>query len=116
MSQPGETSNFRASDHVEALLRHAGRSRSRSLIDACVVNTRPIAGRVLARYQKQAARPVENDIDNIQRMGLRVVEADLLRMSGQSTQKKIRHDQTVIGAVVLELAQQGYRAKLKLSS
>ena len=116
MSQPGETSNFRASDHVDALLRHAGRAHSRSLIDVCVVNTRPIAGRVLARYQRQAARPVENDIDNIQRMGLRVVEADLLRMSGQSTQKKIRHDQTVIGAVVLELAQQGYRAKLKLSS
>jgi uncharacterized cofD-like protein len=116
MSQPGETSNFRASDHVDALLRHAGRARGRSLIDVCVVNTRPIAGRVLARYRKHAARPIENDLDNIQRMGLRVVEADLLRMSGQSTQKKIRHDQTVVGAVVLDLAQQGYRAKLKLSS
>src|SRR5579862_1032302 len=116
MSQPGETSNFRASDHVEALLRHAGRANSRSLVDVCVVNTRPIAGRILARYQKHAARPVENDIENLERMGLRVISADLLRMSGQTNQKKIRHDQTVVGAIVLELAQQGRRAKLKLSS
>jgi uncharacterized cofD-like protein len=116
MSQPGETSNFRASDHVEALLRHGGRANSRSLVDVCVVNTRPIAGRILARYQKHAARPIENDIENLERLGLRVISADLLRMSGQANQKKIRHDQTVVGAIVLELAQQGRRAKLKLSS
>ena len=27
MSQPGETTNFRASDHVAAILRHCGRAR-----------------------------------------------------------------------------------------
>ena len=29
MSQPGETTNFRASDHVAALLRHCGRVRGK---------------------------------------------------------------------------------------
>jgi len=40
MWQPGETANFRASDHVAALDRHAGRK----LIDVCVVKTRRLAG------------------------------------------------------------------------
>lgn len=120
MSQPGETSNFRASDHVAAILRHAGGARSRSracsMIDVCVVNTHPVAGPVLARYQKHAARPVENDLENLSKMGLRVVSADLFRKSGHQSPQKIRHDQTVIGAIVLELAQEGRRARLKLSS
>ena len=111
MSQPGETTNFRASDHIAALLRHAGRS-SRSLIDVCVINTRPIAGKVLEKYQAQAARPVENDTVELERMGLRVIGDDLLRASRFNTDGKIRHDPSVLGAIVVQLAQEG-RAKLK---
>ena len=113
MSQPGETTNFRASDHVAALRAHAGRACGRSLIDVCVVNTRPIGGRALDRYQANAARPVENDMENLRKMGLEVIGADLIRMAGQRTPEKIRHDQSVIGAVALELAQRGRRAKCK---
>jgi uncharacterized cofD-like protein len=116
MSQPGETTNFRASDHVAALLRHGGRARSRSLIDVCIVNTRPIAGSVLRRYQANAAKPVENDIANLERMGLRVLATDLLRMGGVQTKEKVRHDQGMIAAVALELAQQGRRSRLRLTS
>ena len=106
MSQPGETTNFRASDHLAALLGHAGRSR-RGLIDVCVVNTRAIGGPALDRYQRQAARPVETDFDNLARMGAKVLGADLVRASAVQPKAKIRHDPTVLGAVVLELAQQG---------
>jgi uncharacterized cofD-like protein len=113
MSQPGETDNFRASDHVAAILRHAGRTYARSLIDVCVINTRAVGGKVVARYKASDARPVENDLENLQRMGLRVIGTDLLRMSGARTQEKIRHDQGVLAAVILELAQKGERAKLK---
>jgi uncharacterized cofD-like protein len=113
MSQPGETNQFRASDHVAALLRHAGRAYSRSLLDVCVVNTRSIPGRALDRYRASAAKPVENDFENLERMGLRVIATDLLRMSGDRIQEKIRHDQGSVGAVALELAQQGRSAKLK---
>jgi uncharacterized cofD-like protein len=110
MSQPGETTNFCASDHVKALLRHAGRGR---LIDVCVVNTQPMARKTLDRYQANAAQPVDNDIDNLQRMGLKVIGADLVRMAGRLTDQKVRHDQSVIGAVAMELAQKARRAKTK---
>ena len=109
MSQPGETTNFRASDHVEAIHRHA----KLPILDVCVINSHPIRGRVLDRYQAQAARPVENDIENLERMGVKIIAADLLRMSGKRIEGKIRHDSGVIGAVAFELAQKGYRRKRK---
>ncbi len=70
--------------------------------------------KVLDRYQAQAARPVENDIRNLERMGIRVLGADLLRMSRYQQPEKIRHDQGAIGAVTMELAQQARCATLKL--
>ncbi len=88
MSQPGETTNFRASDHVAAILRHAGRACRRSLMDVCVVNTRPIAGSSATAIRRSAAQPVENDIENLERMGLRVIGVDLLRMAGQRRRKR----------------------------
>ena len=113
MSQPGETTNFRASDHVAALREHAGRRYGRALIDVCVVNTRPIAGKVLERYQAQTARPVEADLENLRRMGLEVIGEDLLRISRFRMHDKVRHDPGVIGAIVMQLAQQGRCAKLE---
>jgi uncharacterized cofD-like protein len=110
MWQPGETTNFRASDHVAALLRHSGRLKQ-PLIDVCVVNTRPIARHALETYRQQSAQPVENDSEMLQRMGFRVVEADLLRMRGKHRRDKIRHDPGAIAAVAIELAQEGRKAR-----
>jgi uncharacterized cofD-like protein len=109
MSQPGETTNFRASDHVAAIYRHA----KREILDVCVVNTHTIRGKVLDRYQAKAARPVENDVDNLEKMGVKVIEADLLRMSNKRMPEKIRHDSSVIAAIAFALAQKGQKRKSK---
>ncbi|HTB13207.1 MAG TPA: uridine diphosphate-N-acetylglucosamine-binding protein YvcK [Bryobacteraceae bacterium] len=109
MSQPGETTNFRASDHVAAIHRHT----KLPIVDVCVVNSHPIRGKVLDHYQANAARPVENDLENLERMDVKVLAADLLRMAGNRTQEKIRHDSSVIGAIAFELAQKGQKRKLK---
>jgi uncharacterized cofD-like protein len=115
MTQPGETTNFRASDHVEALLRHSGRLRGK-LIDVCVVNTRPFSPRALEGYRARDAQPVEADLETLQRMGMRVLATDLLRLSSRRVTEKIRHDSGAVAAVAIELAQQGRRARRKLAS
>ena len=74
-----------------------------------MVNTRPIAGKVLNAYTKQMARPVEVDRASLKNLGVEIVEADLLLMIGRSGETKIRHDSTTLGAVALELAQAAYR-------
>jgi uncharacterized cofD-like protein len=115
MTQPGETTNFTASDHARAVLCHAG-DTARHLIDACVVNTRAFSQRALESYRKQSAQPVEVDFDALKRLGLKVVATDLLRMYSRQAAGKIRHDAGALGAVAIEMAQQGRRARRRLAS
>jgi uncharacterized cofD-like protein len=102
MSQPGETTEFRASDHVRAIHRHAGGK----LIDYAVVNIRSIASALKKRYAKEAALPVENDIDALMKTGLKVMAGNLA-----SSSDKVRHDSAATAAVVVRLAQEGRRRR-----
>ena len=117
MSQPGETSQFTAADHVAAVLRHFQTHKSKSQdskaaearcpLDICVVNTASIRGQALGHYQARAARPIENDFAKLQALGVEVIEADLLRLNRRQKADKIRHDSGAIGAIAIELAQRG---------
>ncbi|HTS30976.1 MAG TPA: gluconeogenesis factor YvcK family protein [Bryobacteraceae bacterium] len=102
MSQPGETTAFRASDHLQALHEHAGGK----FLDYAVVNIRPITPALKKRYAQQQALPVENDIDTLLKMGLKVMAGRLADLSG-----KVRHDSAASAAVVMKLAQEGRRRK-----
>jgi len=115
MTQPGETTGMRASDHVEALLRHAGRW-SPNLVDVCVVNTGAILRTALEDYRAREARPVENDPGRLEAMGVKMVAEDLVRIGGRRIQDKIRHDPGAISAIAIQLARQGRRAKERLAS
>jgi uncharacterized cofD-like protein len=115
MTQPGETTGMRASDHVAALLRH-GRRRGSRVLDVCVVNTGSILGKALEQYRAREARPVENDVSNLEAMGVKVLPADLVRIAGRRTQDKIRHDPGAIRAIAIQLSQQGRQAKERLAS
>ena len=104
MWQPGETTNFRASDHIRAIHKHAGGK----LIDCAIINVAPIQMAMRKRYERVQALPVENDLDRISKMGVKVVTAKLLQES-----KKVRHDPRLTAAVVVRLAYEGRRQRLK---
>jgi uncharacterized cofD-like protein len=97
MWQPGETTGFTASDHIRAIHRHAGGK----LLDYAVVNTRPIKPALRKRYASQEALPVENDLERIEAMGVKVVGGNLLLES-----EKIRHSPREIAAVAIRLAKE----------
>jgi uncharacterized cofD-like protein len=105
MWQPGETINYTAAQHVEAIQQHAGDG----LIDCVVVNTRPVSPRLLRRYALERAGPVENDLARLAALGVKVVGRDLLQES-----TTIRHDPDATAAVALELAGAGRRRRRKL--
>jgi 2-phospho-L-lactate transferase/gluconeogenesis factor (CofD/UPF0052 family) len=98
MSQPGETIDFRASDHVMALRDHAGGE----LLDCVVVNTGRIAPAIRRRYAEERALPVENDLEALRALGVEVVERNLLQKGAH-----VRHNPAATGAVALELAMKG---------
>jgi uncharacterized cofD-like protein len=103
MWQPGETMDFTASDHVRAIHRHAGGK----FLDYAVVNIRSITSALKQRYARQAAQPVENDVDALTKMGFKVMAANLASHSD-----KVRHDPAATAAAVVKLAQEGRRRKL----
>jgi 2-phospho-L-lactate transferase/gluconeogenesis factor (CofD/UPF0052 family) len=99
MSQPGETTNFAASDHVRAIREHAG---GKKLLDYAVVSTSRISPLLRARYAEQNAAPVENDIEAVEELGLAVLEANLLRKG-----PKVRHNSAALADVAVKLAIEG---------
>jgi uncharacterized cofD-like protein len=102
MSQPGETTDFLASDHIRALHVHAGKK----FIDYAVLNIRPITSAVKKRYAREQAQPVENDIDAILKMQVKVLAGSLAQRG-----EKVRHEPMAAAAVVLKLAQEGRRRR-----
>jgi uncharacterized cofD-like protein len=104
MWQPGETVEFSASDHIRAIHKHAGGN----LIDCAVINVAPIQMAVRKRYERQQALPVENDLDRIYKMGVKVMTGKLLQES-----KKVRHDPERTAEVVVRLAHEGRRHRLR---
>ena len=103
MSQPGETTDFRASDHVLALRKHAGGK----ICDYVVVSNSPISKAMRLRYAQQNAAPVENDIEALKQLDLEVLEADLLQRSA-----RVRHNPAAIGLVTFDLAKLGRLRRL----
>lgn len=103
MSQPGETIDFRASDHVQAIHNHAGGP----LLDCAIISTTRITPAMRLRYAEQDACPVENDIVNLRAMGLEIYEADLLQKG-----EKVRHKPAALGALAYRLALLGHRHRV----
>jgi uncharacterized cofD-like protein len=106
MWQPGETTGFRASDHVRAIHQHA----RTKFLDYAVVNVRPIPSAMKKRYARQEAQPVENDVEAIFKMGLKVMAGNLAQHK-----EKVRHDPAATAAIVVKLAQEGRRRKNELT-
>lgn len=107
MWQPGETIQFTASDHVDAINTHA----RRKLVDIAVVNTKPIPAQLRSRYEQQEAQPVENDLDRLASLGVRVVARELF-----ADGEKVRHDPAAIAEVAVALAAEARVAQTRAMS
>lgn len=95
MTQPGETDNYTASDHIEAIERHV----DKGLFDYVIVNKEKGTDQLSRRYKEEGAFPVEVDDSLKKRDDLKVVSADLLTERGY-----IRHDPDRLAEVIYETA------------
>jgi len=93
MTEPGETQNHRASDHLEAVLRHT----SPTLVDYVLVNTAPVPEKARGRLAREGRYPVENDLDRVG-ASCRVVEDDFL-----DRERPARHNHEKLAAGIMEI-------------
>ncbi len=95
MTQPGETDGMTGLDHLHAVERLAGRG----LVDDVLVSSSEIPGQLLEHYAETGSEPVLIDRAEVEALGIRVVEADLLA----SGDEFIRHDPPKLAEAVMEL-------------
>lgn len=87
MTQPGETDNYKASDHLKALIQHAG---SNNIVDAVLVNDY-LPENLADKYKEANSFPVEVDSAEIKKMGIKVFARKLIQDSKEGL---VRHSST----------------------
>ncbi len=95
MTQPGETPGFAASDHLRAIVEHCGNLP----FDYFLCNLTPISAAQRQNYRAENSIQIENDIEMIKRLGVRVLLKDLL----SNDDNKVRHDPLKLAGSIFEL-------------
>lgn len=96
MTQPGETSGFNLSSHLEAIFQHTQLKR----VDYVLFNSGHIPDRKLKFYRSRGSMPVELDDRAHERMGPRIILDDLVSVSDF-----IRHDSSKLAMAVMKLVE-----------
>ena len=84
MTQPGETDNYKVSDHLKALIQHAG---SNKIVDAVLVNDY-LPDKLADKYQKSNSYPVRVDAAEVKKMGIKIFGKKLIEDSKEGL---VRH-------------------------
>lgn len=95
MTQVGETTGYSASNHVKAIYDHIGSG----WIDAIIVHNKPIKKDVLTIYESENAHPVDCDIDKLEDLKLKIIEADIIDYD----KKTVRHNAKKIAEILYSL-------------
>ncbi|MBP0001229.1 MAG: YvcK family protein [Cyanobacteria bacterium SID2] len=96
MTEPGETDGYTVSDHVRAIDRACG---DRPLFDTVLVQSKQPSARALIRYAQKKSHPVALDRDVVERLGRRVLLADV--MSEDSVNGSVRHNSSRLARVLI---------------
>jgi uncharacterized cofD-like protein len=94
MTQKGETHNFKASDHLRAIIEHT----RQGIADYCIVNTAKVPPALLTKYKDEDSYPVIADSENLKKMKCKVVEAHIV-----STKDYVRHDPAKLAKIIVDL-------------
>jgi uncharacterized cofD-like protein len=94
MTQPGETDDYKASDHLQALYDHVGSK----IVDYILVNNERISADLIEKYRKEGAQPVEVDLAKLNKQNIQVVQEPVISQSNV-----IRHDPEKLAKVIIDL-------------
>ena len=105
MTEPGQTDNYSLSDHIKAIIDHAGKG----IIDYCIYDSGEIIPEFIKLYNKKGADVVEQDIQKAKELGVKLLEKDL----SQIVDDNIRHNTEAVAESVIELVCDDLRFKDK---
>jgi uncharacterized cofD-like protein len=94
MTEKGETDNFTTADHLRVIFKHL----DQQLIDYVIVNSGIIDEERLQRYQEEGAEPVKLVPEEVEAMGISIIQKDLVSQDDVAW-----HDPDRLARTVLEL-------------
>ncbi len=94
MTQAGETDDYTAADHVQALYDHVGSE----ILDYVLVNNKRVDPSLLDKYAQEGARPVEVDLKRLNEQGVEVIQASLINQSDL-----VRHNSDKLARLIVDL-------------
>ena len=94
MTQKGESEDYKASDHLKAIIEHT----AQGIVDYCVINTEKIDNALLEKYKTEDSHPVIPDTENIKKLKSKVIEAHIVKTEGY-----IRHDPDKLSKIIVDL-------------
>ena len=95
MTEPGQTDNYSLSEHIKAILDHAGKG----VIDYCIYDSGEIIPEFIKIYNKRGQDVVEQDIQKAKELGVKLLEKNL----SQIVDDNIRHNTEAVAESVIEL-------------
>ena len=96
MTEPGQTDNYGVSDHVNAILDHAGQD----IMDYCVYDTGEVVPEYIKKYNLEGSDLVEQDVQKIKNKRIQLIQRNLSTISDDD---RIRHNPDAIASAIIEL-------------
>lgn len=97
MTQPGETDDYTAFMHLQALIKHGGDN----IVDYILVNNSLISKEMLDIYAKKDQYLVKVDKDKIEALGVECEEADII-----DQKEMIHHDSAKLANAIMKIYQE----------
>jgi uncharacterized cofD-like protein len=98
MSQPGETTGYSASNHLEELIKHIGKG----IIDYMMVNNSLIPSRLIPLYKKYNSYPVSYTKSDFV-FGVKQIFGDYVSRNILKDSKYARHDSQKLAKAIMKL-------------
>ncbi len=92
MTQPGETEEYMAIDHIRAINEHAGGN----IIDYCIANSGEIDSRMIHKYELDNSVPVLANRERIEKEGIKLICDDIYEITNET----IRHSSTKLAKII----------------
>jgi uncharacterized cofD-like protein len=93
MTQANESLGLSASEHIEALNRHA----QKQLFDYAFLNRTPVSDELKAKYATEGGCQIVNDLDAIEALGVIPVLGDYLEEAGVARHNTVRVAGDLVG-------------------
>ena len=100
VTQPGETDNFKVSDHVKMLQKHLGESG----VDIVLANSEPISKQMAKKYATQEQKdPVLIDESKLKKMNVELIKDNLVTIENDY----LRHDSLKVAYLIFSYLMDG---------